>query len=57
MSPIVAGCLGAYISGTQAMGIIQNLNPADYHVTVVSADTFTTFTPLLPCMRLNAATA
>ncbi|KAF8723433.1 hypothetical protein AX14_009277 [Amanita brunnescens Koide BX004] len=34
--------------GWGAMGIIQNLNPADYHVTVVSADTFTTFTPLLP---------
>lgn len=35
------------------MGVLQNLHPGDYHVTVVSADTFTTFTPLLPCMRLD----
>ncbi|KAF8629995.1 hypothetical protein AX15_003166 [Amanita polypyramis BW_CC] len=34
--------------GWGAMGVIQNLNPGDYHVTVVSPDTFTTFTPLLP---------
>lgn len=31
------------------MGILRTLHPGDYHVTVVSADTFTTFTPLLPC--------
>ncbi|KAF8350507.1 hypothetical protein F5887DRAFT_913519 [Amanita rubescens] len=34
--------------GWGAMGVLQNLHPGDYHVTVVSADTFTTFTPLLP---------
>ncbi len=39
--------------GWGAMGVLQNLHPGDYHVTVVSADTFTTFTPLLPCMRLD----
>jgi hypothetical protein len=33
----------------QAVGVLQTLNPGDYHVTVVSPDTFTTFTPLLPC--------
>ncbi|KZP21177.1 nucleotide-binding domain-containing protein [Athelia psychrophila] len=34
--------------GWGAVGILQTLNPGDYHVTVVSTDTFTTFTPLLP---------
>ena len=33
----------------QAMGVLKTLNPGDYHVTVISPETFTTFTPLLPC--------
>ena len=32
------------------MGVLQRLRPGDYHVTVISSETFTTFTPLLPCM-------
>jgi NADH dehydrogenase FAD-containing subunit len=32
----------------QAIGTLQTLHPGDYHVTVVTAETFTTFTPLLP---------
>lgn len=32
------------------MGVLQTLHTGDYHVTVVSSETFTTFTPLLPCM-------
>lgn len=31
------------------MGVLQTLHPGDYHVTLVSSDTYTTFTPLLPC--------
>ncbi|TFK30097.1 mitochondrial NADH dehydrogenase [Coprinopsis marcescibilis] len=34
--------------GWGAIGVLKTLHPGDYHVTVVSADTFTTFTPLLP---------
>ncbi|KAF8163513.1 hypothetical protein B0H34DRAFT_650236 [Crassisporium funariophilum] len=34
--------------GWGAMGVLQTLSPGDYHVTVVSTDTYTTFTPLLP---------
>ncbi|KAF8891236.1 nucleotide-binding domain-containing protein [Infundibulicybe gibba] len=34
--------------GWGAMGILQTLHPGDYHVTVISSETFTTFTPLLP---------
>jgi len=34
------------------MGVLQNLHPGDYHITVVSTETFTTFTPLLPCLFL-----
>ncbi|KAI5124302.1 hypothetical protein M0805_008910 [Coniferiporia weirii] len=34
--------------GWGAMGILQTLNPGDYHVTLISPETFTTFTPLLP---------
>ncbi|EMD38098.1 hypothetical protein CERSUDRAFT_113234 [Gelatoporia subvermispora B] len=34
--------------GWGAVGILQSLRPGDYHVTVVSPETFTTFTPLLP---------
>lgn len=33
----------------QAVSILQTLAPGDWHVTVVSPETFTTFTPLLPC--------
>ena len=32
------------------MGVIEKLKPGDYHVTIISAETYTTFTPLLPCM-------
>ncbi|KAF8882357.1 hypothetical protein CPB85DRAFT_1378267 [Mucidula mucida] len=34
--------------GWGAMGVLQTLYPGDYHVTIVSTETFTTFTPLLP---------
>ncbi|KAK7047797.1 hypothetical protein VNI00_006125 [Paramarasmius palmivorus] len=34
--------------GWGAMGTLQTLHPGDYHVTIVSSETFTTFTPLLP---------
>ncbi|SJL00799.1 related to NADH dehydrogenase (ubiquinone), 64 kD subunit, mitochondrial [Armillaria ostoyae] len=34
--------------GWGAMGVLQKLYPGDYNVTVVSSETFTTFTPLLP---------
>ncbi|KAJ6525745.1 hypothetical protein B0H19DRAFT_971188 [Mycena capillaripes] len=36
--------------GWGAIATLQALYPGDYHVTVVSSETFTTFTPLLPCM-------
>ncbi|CCM00529.1 uncharacterized protein FIBRA_02563 [Fibroporia radiculosa] len=34
--------------GWGAVGILNTLRPGDYHVTVVSPETYTTFTPLLP---------
>ncbi|KAF5380948.1 hypothetical protein D9615_004141 [Tricholomella constricta] len=34
--------------GWGAMGVLDTLHVGDYHVTVVSSETFTTFTPLLP---------
>ncbi|KAF8889472.1 hypothetical protein CPB85DRAFT_1231500 [Mucidula mucida] len=34
--------------GWGAMGVLEKLSPGDYHVTIVSAETYTTFTPLLP---------
>ncbi|THH06499.1 hypothetical protein EW145_g4046 [Phellinidium pouzarii] len=34
--------------GWGSMGILQSLNVGDYHVTLISPETFTTFTPLLP---------
>ncbi|KAF4576647.1 hypothetical protein EYR36_000755 [Pleurotus pulmonarius] len=34
--------------GWGAMGVLETLHPGDYHVTIVSPETFTTFTPLLP---------
>ncbi|KAI0705930.1 nucleotide-binding domain-containing protein [Cytidiella melzeri] len=34
--------------GWGAMGVLSKLNPGDYHVTVISPETYTTFTPLLP---------
>ncbi|KAI0306399.1 hypothetical protein B0F90DRAFT_1689582 [Multifurca ochricompacta] len=34
--------------GWGAVSALQAIHPGDYHVTVVSPDTFTTFTPLLP---------
>ena len=33
------------------MGVLQSLSPGDYHVTIVSTDTYTLFTPLLPCQK------
>lgn len=35
-------------AGWGAVGVLKNLNPGDYHITVISPDTFNTFTPLLP---------
>ncbi|KAH9966845.1 mitochondrial NADH dehydrogenase [Russula dissimulans] len=34
--------------GWGAVSVLQTIHSGDYHVTVVSPDTFTTFTPLLP---------
>lgn len=34
--------------GWGAVGVLDSLHPGDYHVTVVSLETFNTFTPLLP---------
>lgn len=34
--------------GWGAVSVLQTIHPDDYHVTIVSPDTFTTFTPLLP---------
>ncbi|KIJ69108.1 hypothetical protein HYDPIDRAFT_144787 [Hydnomerulius pinastri MD-312] len=34
--------------GWGAVSVLQTLSPGDYHVTVVTSETFTTFTPLLP---------
>ncbi|QRW01530.1 NADH dehydrogenase [Ceratobasidium sp. AG-Ba] len=34
--------------GWGAVGVLQTLKPMDYHVTIVSPDTYTNFTPLLP---------
>ncbi|KAK7467389.1 hypothetical protein VKT23_004445 [Stygiomarasmius scandens] len=34
--------------GWGAVGVLDSLSPGDYHITVVTAETFTTFTPLLP---------
>ncbi|RXW17324.1 hypothetical protein EST38_g8514 [Candolleomyces aberdarensis] len=34
--------------GWGAMGVLSSLSPGDFHVTIISPDTFTTFTPLLP---------
>ncbi|TBU35492.1 nucleotide-binding domain-containing protein [Dichomitus squalens] len=34
--------------GWGAVGVIDKLNPGEYHVTVISPETYTTFTPLLP---------
>lgn len=35
--------------GWGAVGVLNSLHPGDYHVTVISPETYTTFTPLLPC--------
>jgi hypothetical protein len=35
--------------GWGAVSTLQSIHPGDYHVTLISPDTFTTFTPLLPC--------
>ncbi|EPS95185.1 FAD/NAD-binding domain-containing protein [Fomitopsis schrenkii] len=34
--------------GWGAVGVLNSLHPGDYHVTVISPETYTTFTPLLP---------
>ncbi|KAF8201713.1 hypothetical protein BJ912DRAFT_1054030 [Pholiota molesta] len=34
--------------GWGAMGVLDSIHPGDYHITLVSTDTYTTFTPLLP---------
>ncbi|KZT26577.1 nucleotide-binding domain-containing protein [Neolentinus lepideus HHB14362 ss-1] len=34
--------------GWGAVSVLQSLHAGDYHVTVISPDTYTTFTPLLP---------
>ncbi|KAB5595440.1 NADH dehydrogenase [Ceratobasidium theobromae] len=34
--------------GWGAVGVLQTLRPMDYHVTIVSPETYTNFTPLLP---------
>ncbi|KAI9069987.1 nucleotide-binding domain-containing protein [Trametes sanguinea] len=34
--------------GWGAVGVLDKLTPGDYHVTIVSPETYTTFTPLLP---------
>ncbi|KAH9833022.1 nucleotide-binding domain-containing protein [Rhodofomes roseus] len=34
--------------GWGAVGVLNSLRPGDYHVTVISPETYTTFTPLLP---------
>lgn len=39
----------ADINFHQSVATLQSLVPGEYHVTIVSPDTFTTFTPLLPC--------
>ncbi|KAJ3484594.1 hypothetical protein NLI96_g5534 [Meripilus lineatus] len=35
-------------AGWGSVGLLQSLRPGDYHVTVISTDTYNTFTPLLP---------
>ncbi|RDX46860.1 nucleotide-binding domain-containing protein [Lentinus brumalis] len=40
--------------GWGAVGVLDKINPGDYHVTIVSPETYTTFTPLLP-FRMTAA--
>ncbi|KAI0006201.1 nucleotide-binding domain-containing protein [Russula compacta] len=34
--------------GWGAVSVLQSLHPGDYHVTIISSDTFTTFTPFFP---------
>ena len=41
--------LSSKLRNCQAVSVLQTIHPGDYHVTIVSPDTFTTFTPLLPC--------
>ncbi|PFH54142.1 hypothetical protein AMATHDRAFT_72670 [Amanita thiersii Skay4041] len=43
--------------GWGAIGVLQHLFPGDYHVTVVSPETFTTFTPLLPSAAVGTVQA
>ena len=39
-----------YSPSHKAVGVLDKLSPGDYHVTIISPETYTTFTPLLPCM-------
>lgn len=41
--------LATLLTVDQAVSVLQTLSFGDYHVTVVTPETFTTFTPLLPC--------
>ncbi|KAH9928525.1 nucleotide-binding domain-containing protein [Epithele typhae] len=34
--------------GWGAVGVLDKLDPGDYHITIISPETYTTFTPLLP---------
>ncbi|KAI5894247.1 nucleotide-binding domain-containing protein [Schizophyllum commune H4-8] len=43
--------------GWGAMGVIEKLKPGDYHVTIISAETYTTFTPLLPSAAVGTVQA
>ncbi|KAI9458282.1 mitochondrial NADH dehydrogenase [Russula earlei] len=42
--------------GWGAVSVVNSIHPSDYHVTVVSPDTFTTFTPLLPSAAVGTVT-
>ncbi|KDQ60882.1 hypothetical protein JAAARDRAFT_31884 [Jaapia argillacea MUCL 33604] len=43
--------------GWGAVGVLQSLKPGDYHVTIVSPETFATFTPLLPSAAVGTVQA
>jgi len=40
----------------QAIAALKALVPGEYHITIVAPETFTTFTPLLPCKLSGTAT-
>ena len=45
LSPMTAHATGTLL----AVGVLEKLTLRDYHVTIISPETYTTFTPLLPC--------